>query len=700
MITTKIILDSISNAGARIITYELKYPRFVHSELMTHREFTRNASSCLTGDTLITIIMPSNKVHKMQLKDIARKWFDGDTLGRTMKGRIKSLNLRCLNEETGEFTTTKITNCFRQGIQKIYKINLEDGKFLKCTENHKIYTDEGWKTLKNFGVKFSSGGFIYYDSNLPLIATNGFIMTREWLLKEKDLGKTLKKISEENNINYKTLCSFSEKERIFFQKKQLLNETFEFKNKDWLEQKLKEGLFSTDIAKICNTTYDRVKKQIKKFKLKGNKWTWGKKTTWNKGKTYKLPDSSLIKVREAANRRRKPDSYKKYKEFNISITRFLTEIRKEIMDKYNYTCQVSGTNQWLQLHHITPVWYDKSKAFDKDNIIPLTKDVHKYIHSKNLDLEFMNYYHENKDLKKFIELHEDLKIKCEEIFKPRGTRKLIARYVKISNIEYIGEEETYDLEVDGPYKNFIANQIIVHNSRAIPIEKMIDKIKEDPALVIYWGKNQSGMQARQELDEKSSKLCEIIWNTACKTMIGFVELLSKIGLHKQIANRLLEPFMNITVICTATNWSNFFALRCDETAQPEIRRLAFCMLRDYYNSTPKVLNMGEWHLPYLTEEENKLPLELKQKISVAKSARVSYLTHAGDRDYNKDLELYERLLKDGHMSPFEHVATPSLDLTTRSGNFTGWRQYRKIIGNDIRMEIPTIEEVEAYFKSL
>lgn len=263
---------------------------------------------------------------------------------------------------------------------------------------------------------------------------------------------------------------------------------------------------------------------------------------------------------------------------------------------------------------------------------------------------------------------------------------------------------TYELK----YPRFVHSEFMTHrehtknasSSRAIPIEKMIDKIKEDPALIVYWGKNQSGMQAKEELDEKSSKLCEFIWNTACKTMIGFVELLSKIGLHKQIANRLLEPFMNITVICTATNWSNFFALRCDEDAQPEIRRLAFCMLRDYYSSTPTTLDMGEWHLPYLTEEENKLPLELKQKISVAKSARVSYLTHSGDRDYNKDLELYDRLLEGGHMSPFEHVATPSIDPTVKSGNFTGWRQYRKIIGNDIRLEIPTIEEVDAYFKSL
>ena len=263
---------------------------------------------------------------------------------------------------------------------------------------------------------------------------------------------------------------------------------------------------------------------------------------------------------------------------------------------------------------------------------------------------------------------------------------------------------TYELR----YPRFIHSEFMTHrdfsrnasSSRAIPIEKMIKKVQDDPALVIYWGKNQSGMQAKEELDDKSTTTCEKVWNIARNCIIGFVEVLSNIGLHKQIANRLLEPFMNITVICTATDWNNFFALRCHETAQPEIRRLAYCMLRDYYNSTPKLIEVGDWHLPYLTEEESKLPLDLKQKISVAKSARVSYLTHDGDRDYNKDLELYERLYKDGHMSPLEHIATPSLDPLVKSGNFTGWRQYRKIIGNDIRTEIPKLEEVEEYFKAL
>ena len=41
----KVIADSISESGKRITTFQLKYPRFIHSEVMTHRVFSRNASS-------------------------------------------------------------------------------------------------------------------------------------------------------------------------------------------------------------------------------------------------------------------------------------------------------------------------------------------------------------------------------------------------------------------------------------------------------------------------------------------------------------------------------------------------------------------------------------------------------------------------------------------------------------------------------
>lgn len=241
------------------------------------------------------------------------------------------------------------------------------------------------------------------------------------------------------------------------------------------------------------------------------------------------------------------------------------------------------------------------------------------------------------------------------------------------------------------YPRFIHSELMTHrvfsrnaaSSRAIPIRKMIDAVRTEPAMPLWWGRNQSGMQAHAELDPAARVLAEDEWRRALEDALAHAERLasSEIGLHKQLVNRLLEPFAWITVLITATEWANFFTQRTHEDAQPELRHIAQLMLSEYRASTPRPLALGAWHTPLiLPDEEASLSLELRQKISVARSARVSYLSHSGTRDHEKDLELYERLVSggaNGHWSPFEHVATPLSEATRWSANFRGWEQFRK-----------------------
>jgi len=100
-------------------------------------------------------------------------------------------------------------------------------------------------------------------------------------------------------------------------------------------------------------------------------------------------------------------------------------------------------------------------------------------------------------------------------------------------------------------------------------------------------------------------------------------------------------------------------------------------------SEPKLLNNGEWHLPLLRREDHReLTLIEKIKVSVARCARVSYLTHNGLRDIQEDIKLYDRLLESKHMSPFEHVACPLSNPFNRwSSNFKGWLQHRTLVEN-------------------
>ena len=241
------------------------------------------------------------------------------------------------------------------------------------------------------------------------------------------------------------------------------------------------------------------------------------------------------------------------------------------------------------------------------------------------------------------------------------------------------------------YPRFVHAELMTHrvfsrnsaSSRAIPTEKLIARIKEDPALPVWWGKNQAGMQAREELDPLTKNSAEVVWLRARDQMLKAVDDLGKLGLHKQLANRLIEPWMFITVIVSATEWDNWYHLRNHKDAQPEIAWVAKSMWEQFNDAKPQELSTGEWHLPFISDDELKtFDIETAKKVSTGRVARVSYLTHEGIRDPVKDVELHDKLCsgpdtgEPGHWSPFEHIAM-ALHQQWPSGNFVGWVQYRK-----------------------
>lgn len=237
------------------------------------------------------------------------------------------------------------------------------------------------------------------------------------------------------------------------------------------------------------------------------------------------------------------------------------------------------------------------------------------------------------------------------------------------------------------YPRFILAEFNTHrvfsrnsaSSRAIPVKKMIKDVIYDPVIPVFWGKNQAGMQANEELSGIRLKLAQGLWRFSRYPACLAAYLFTKIGLHKQLANRIIEPWMWTKTIVTATEWDNFFELRFHEDAQPEIYVLASRMLEQYSNSIPSPINYGEWHLPYITESEFiKYTNEELIKLSGARCARVSYLTHDGKNPSpKKDFGLYEDLVGSVpiHASPVEHQATPNKN-TKFEKNFRGWHQHR------------------------
>lgn len=251
------------------------------------------------------------------------------------------------------------------------------------------------------------------------------------------------------------------------------------------------------------------------------------------------------------------------------------------------------------------------------------------------------------------------------------------------------------------HSEFMTHRVFSRNaasSRARPISHLIREAEFEPAIPIFWGKNQKGMQAMEELEGIDRELTIESWNFARLDAIKHAKMLNHLGLHKQLVNRILEPYTHITVLCSATEYGNFFNLRAHVDAQPEIQELAFQMLNAYETSVPNFLNVGEWHFPFadkfLTDD---LCVNKKLEICTARAARLSYMTFDNRISYDDDKRLHDDLVKSGHWSPFEHCAV-ALDNSEFRGNFRGWLQYRKLFQNENRVNFEAKKLREARYE--
>lgn len=220
------------------------------------------------------------------------------------------------------------------------------------------------------------------------------------------------------------------------------------------------------------------------------------------------------------------------------------------------------------------------------------------------------------------------------------------------------------------------------SSRAIPVAKMLKKVEEEPFIPRAFSMNQSGMHSSEFVTPWDAAWDEVVgwWLDSRDQAVRSARRGLEMGLHKQDVNRILEPYMMHTAIISATEWDNFFKLRLatDDDGNPlaylPIYDLALEIKEAISNSVMTLVPDLGWHTPYiLPQDEERLEPDDQLKVSVARCARVSYLNQDKQMDYQKDFDLYDRLLTNGHLSPMEHVATPD---SNRSSNFIGWRQLR------------------------
>ena len=276
---------------------------------------------------------------------------------------------------------------------------------------------------------------------------------------------------------------------------------------------------------------------------------------------------------------------------------------------------------------------------------------------------------------------------------------------------------TFELE----YPRIIHSELMTHrmfsrnaaSSRAIPISKVIELVRDDFASPVHWGKNQPGMQAKEELEGHLKLQAQQIWCTAARAAANYSEQLSDLGAHKQVANRVTEPYQWMKTVVTATNYENWFWLRNHPDADPTIEVLASAMWTAFSESVPMPLKPGEWHVPYVERVTGRFDdkvhyfipgtmqeLSIEDALMVSASCAAQTSFRNSDDSLEKARAIFKRLIESEpvHASPVEHAALcfdPSYywptgvthrdrDGVYYSGNFKDWIQYRQLIPNNAK----------------
>lgn len=287
------------------------------------------------------------------------------------------------------------------------------------------------------------------------------------------------------------------------------------------------------------------------------------------------------------------------------------------------------------------------------------------------------------------------------------------RAVMLAN-SYVPKTDCHLITMEVTFPRFILAEVNTHrqlsknsaSSRAIPVRKRIEVLRNTPFIPTKWHYNTRGMQGKEELSPADRELARTRWiadaNHAADTL-EYYESIGATGVHKQHANRVAEPYLWHTAIISGTEWANFFGLRMSALAQPEFDRIATMMSELICMSEPETLRPGQWHLPMLLPEEKARVRAIENSAleaglslftlrepeiatyvhySTARCARVSYETHdTGKIDAKRDRALADMLKTNGHMSPLEHPAQ-AMRSDEMVGNFRGFRQFRKLIPNE------------------
>ena len=539
----------------------------VRCPIFVAREWFRHRIGCLTGDAEVTFVDVNGHAHmRKTIDEIVDIWQRGEVDGHALspeqrdhvrslaaegrsqrsiacelgvgrrgvrtclaggegrrdgRWRIRRMRVRVLNEETREFTTGRICDVIDKGAQPVYRLTLEDGKQLTLTENHRLLTDDGWLLMREAVGLVGDG--------------DAARMSRECHL--------------------------------------LVNGVPVHQDAEWLRDRREAGLRVQEIADEAGCSYHTVRKWLKKHDL-SYRPSERKHPAWNKGKSgYRTNLRHTADHLDAIRRARTGDASNFWRggitPERATIASWTTAQAPKVHLQYDYVCQQCGDRGGrLHAHHIAPVWLEPARARAIGNLITVCGECHRSIHrTRDSELEFMRRFAER------IGSIEDVAVPSRRGF------KLTAHPVRVVAIQYVGVRQTYDLSIEGPWHNFVANGLVVHNSFnefSMRYAKATDDFYVPEADDVRTQVGKPGAYTFEpvsdELAEQTREELQAVYEHAFATYTRLVDA----GVARELARSVMPvgAYTQFYWTVNARALMNFVSLRNSEFAQLEIRRYA------------------------------------------------------------------------------------------------------------------------------
>ena len=476
------------------------FPHSTMQQIRTHRVGLSFDVQCLAGDTEVTFVHASGRLQKYPISELYDLWCNGEKAvrerkirgrngeppgkyRRDCKKRLRKMRLRVLNEDSGFFEVSHLKSVMCSGKQPVYRMTLADGKTLDCTTNHRLFTSEGWQRMGDaVGLVTGADHKVLAMTKRCEVMCNGLLRpealyTHEsWLEAQANNGLNATAIATICEVSPATIRYWAKRHEIKLPSGRhkglkVVVGNGQYRNKTWLSAQLAKGHNVEQMALSAKCSIETIKKWVYHHDLKLNKRAPGAQEPWNKevqGYSLNLSEEQKHLRRENSKRHTRRGADSNFWKGGTSSERMLIgawtrQIAPQVHKKFDYICQnCSRQGGKLQAHHLVPVFANPALSYEFDNLVSICKDCHTEIHSQNNEAKF------SENFQPITQPYQWAKKS-----KPVG-RRLAAHPVEVSKIEFLGFQTTYDLEVEDPWHNFVANGVVVHNSFRYTGSRILD----------------------------------------------------------------------------------------------------------------------------------------------------------------------------------------------------------------------------------